>query len=181
MYGPNLEAILHKRILISINIKSRLMHDALVGRCAPVIYDALRRVKSYRGLMANGAAVCRQLAVIVLTLRNRYHMLLARVEVLKNYWEKLLGKIEDRSKASNDKEMDAVLRRIRVIPDEVVEAALRHFVQKSSELHAIAFLQWRLKYPKPDDLGLPFSEDKLYHLIDTRLKALYDSAPKKKK
>lgn len=180
MYGPNLEAILHKRILISINIKSRLMHDVLVGRCAPVIYDALRRANSFRGLMVKAGTVSRQLAVLVSKLRNRYHMLLARVEVLKNYWGKLLGRIEHKSKKENDKEMDAVLRRIRVIPDEVVEAALHHFVQKSSELHAIAFLQWRLKYPKPDDLGLPFSEDKLYHLIDARLKALYDSTSTKK-
>ena len=174
MYGPNLEAILHRRILISINIKSRFMHDTLVGRCAPVIYDALRRVHSFCGLMAKGAAVGREMAMIASRLRNRYHMLWARVEVLKNYWEKLIGRIEHRSKGLNDKEMDGLLKRIRAIPDEVRETALYHFVQKSSELHAIAFLQWRLKYPKPDNLGLPFSEDRLYHLIDTRLRALYD-------
>lgn len=59
MYGPNINVILHKRILISINIKSRLFYATVLSRCGPVVYYALKRVHSLIDLIAKGGNVGR--------------------------------------------------------------------------------------------------------------------------
>jgi hypothetical protein len=53
----------------------------------------------------------------------------------------------NRSAQTDDSATGALIRKIINVPKSVQMCALRYFLDKTTELGAIAFFQWRYKFP----------------------------------
>ena len=62
-----------------------------------------------------------------------------------------------------------MITKIRLIPQSVRRAALKHYNTKCRELHAIAFLQWRMRFPST----LMYDAEQLEELILARVNQVY--------
>ena len=56
-----------------------------------------------------------------------------------------------------------------MIPKEIKEALLKEYVKRCIEMHSIAFLQWRLKYPSKVSYNKELVED----MVRLRISHLY--------
>jgi len=81
-------------------------------------------------------------------LREQLQTRYAKVEVLINYWEKLIIPIQLQATESGDKNVNELCAQILLIPPEVQYEVLKQWVKGCRDLHAIAFFQWRIMYPK---------------------------------
>ena len=72
----------------------------------------------------------------------------SKVEVLINYWDKMVGVIRTKATNFKDKIGDKLIEDIILIPMEVRQAMLLHYCERARQLHNIAFMQWRLLYPE---------------------------------
>lgn len=63
------------------------------------------------------------------------------------FWDKIYGKLQTISSSKRDKKGNQLLCSICCVPREVKYEILKQYVKKCKELHAVAFLQWRLLYP----------------------------------
>ena len=92
----------------------------------------------------------RALGVKVLTchaqvrfIQNRFRLkrlaLEARVEVLTNFWNKLIGQLQARAVELGDDHTKELLNKIIIIPHDIRRAVLSKFATKCKELHIIAF------------------------------------------
>lgn len=76
----------------------------------------------------------------------------AKEEVIHNFWDKMLAKLEsDVGKQKvPDEETMLLIKRIKKVPAEVRNAVIKRYCSQVRSLHCIAFLQWRLfKYRGP--------------------------------
>ena len=89
----------------------------------------------------------------------------AKTEVLVNYWNKMVGQLQKKASLTKDKDMLALIGKICIVPAEVKRALLWAFVSRCRELHAIAFLQWRLQFPS----SIRHEEEALEHAIKLRI------------
>ena len=64
-----------------------------------------------------------------------------------NYWDKLYGQMQMKASATKDAEANKLLTQLVLVPREVKWDVLRKYVDKCCVLHAVAFFQWRIKYP----------------------------------
>ena len=71
----------------------------------------------------------------------------AKVDVLVNYWEKLIIHLQLRATEFNDKECNELCKRLLLVPNEVQYEVLKQWVKGCRDLHAIAFFQWRINFP----------------------------------
>ena len=55
-----------------------------------------------------------------------------------------------------------------MVPQEVQYQCLHRYVEKCSELHALAFLQWRRMFPNPDT----YNEEEIDELIEARYRKI---------
>lgn len=85
----------------------------------------------------------------------------ARVEVLATMWDRLVDASQAKATALKDNHMKEMTKKMRLIPGHLKITVLRYFNQKCRELHALAFLQWRLKFPSK----LNYDEKDLRFLI----------------
>ena len=73
---------------------------------------------------------------------------LAKLEILDNSWNKLLGQIHEcnESKVKSKRAYDLIVA-IGSIKTVVKRRALEEFLRCSQRVNTIAFLQWRKKFP----------------------------------
>lgn len=64
-----------------------------------------------------------------------------------------------------------MIKLIKKVPDVVRDTALHHFVQKCKEMHSIAFMQWRMKFPNEKTEDKPALES----LILKRINHFYET------
>lgn len=62
-------------------------------------------------------------------------------------WDRMVQKIEKKATAFQDKHMIEMVKKIYEIPGHLKHTVLRYYNQKCGELHALAFLQWRYRFP----------------------------------
>ena len=102
--------------------------------------------------------------------RNRFVCLAAKVEILTNYWDKLIWKIGFMAKFLKDSQTEEILHRIIVVPKQIQQAALKQFTKQSVELHAISFMQWRYMQTKRKTYDGP----ELERLIEEKISMMKD-------
>ena len=94
---------------------------------------------------------------------------MAKLEILENSWNKLLGKIhkcnENKVRSATASEL---IVKIGMVKPEIRRAALEEFLRHSQRVHTIAFLQWRKKYPRKET-----DHKQLSDLIEERIKYMY--------
>ena len=72
----------------------------------------------------------------------------ARVEVLSNFWDKILGQMQVKSRERpEDKQMAKIILKLMFVPPEIRKQMLECFVAACKDLYGLAFYQWRHKYP----------------------------------
>ena len=113
-----------------------------------------------------------QIKYIQSKMRNQLSTRFSKVEVLINYWNKLFGKLQITASRTNDTKMRAVLTKIAQVPRPVQHELLRQYIKKTRLLHAAAFLQWRLKFPKPVHFNKEEIEQTLLQTLKTLKKDL---------
>ena len=72
-------------------------------------------------------------------IRAQIHTRYAKVDVLKNYWEKVIIHLQLKATEQNDKKCNELCRLILLIPPEVQFEVLKQWVKGCCDLHAIAF------------------------------------------
>ena len=71
----------------------------------------------------------------------------AKVEVLSNYWDKMVGQLQTRASKKHDKEASDLVLKFILVPKDVKLELLREWVTCCRTLFSIAFLQWRMIRP----------------------------------
>ena len=64
----------------------------------------------------------------------------AKVDILVNYWDKMIGQLQTRASELRDRKATALCGQIIIVSKCVQRAVLREWVDRCQELHAIAFL-----------------------------------------
>ena len=77
-------------------------------------------------------------------IRNQLMTRHSKVEVLINYWDKMINKMMVQANNLRDQKIIKVLHRIIQIPKFIQRWILTLFVYRCRELYHIAFFQWRL-------------------------------------
>jgi hypothetical protein len=147
-YGPTHEAVLRRKYAKkSLTFAALVMFDeskrqaqVLLSRFLQNVTDVERRVKIFQVFRERVVWVQDKIRLQMLT---RF----SKVEVLINYWDKLLGQIQTKASAWNDKKVTQLCGQIVLVPAEVQYNILRKFVTACRVLYATAFCQWRLKFP----------------------------------
>ena len=117
---------------------------------------------------------------LLLGIQNRFKLrqiaVAAKVEVLENYWNKMVGRIMVDAIKKKDNKTIELMKHIMKIKLEVRTHLLHEFVRRCRQLHAIAFMQWRAKFPNE----LTFHKYELENLIDERINHVYGAKLKGK-
>ena len=82
-------------------------------------------------------------------------------------WDKLVRDIEEKANDFEDKHIIAMVSKMKEIPGHLKHTVLRYYNQKCAELHALAFLQWRYRFPSK----LNYNEKDLIFLIQQRIRS----------
>lgn len=78
--------------------------------------------------------------------KNRNSSLTAKVEILDNYWFKLLGQLNFANMKVRSKKMGDLIEFITDVPENIRQEVLTQFINSCQHLHKIAFFQWRRRY-----------------------------------
>ena len=73
----------------------------------------------------------------------------SKVEIMENYWDKMLGFVQKTASDSSDKKMLAICQKILLIPKDVKKEMLLKYIIACCELSSLAFFQWRIRHPTP--------------------------------
>jgi len=79
--------------------------------------------------------------------KTRLSTLEAKVNVLVNYWAKMMWLLQLKAAQLQDKKTTELIAHFGKVPEQVKRAVLRDFLLRCRNHHAIAFLQWRELYP----------------------------------
>jgi hypothetical protein len=75
----------------------------------------------------------------------------AKVEIMGNYWMFIIRQLRLKQGPKNNKVKDStalvLLQKLVAVPVAVRNCVLNEYIHKCKNLHSIAFLQWRLKFP----------------------------------
>lgn len=69
------------------------------------------------------------------------------MDVLENYWDKIISKLTERAGKLKDQKAKALITEIVKVRPAIRKAMLKEWVIRCKENYNIAFLQWRLKFP----------------------------------
>lgn len=88
-----------------------------------------------------------------LKIRSKLEIKNSKVDVLINYWDKMIDKLVKKSEKFGDLHMIHIINQIILIPKEIRLYVLREFVSQCVLFYNIAFSQWRLMYDHHDAFG----------------------------
>ena len=71
----------------------------------------------------------------------------AKVDILCNYWDKMIGQIQLNASKLKDAKTSEICRKIMIIPKRIQFVILRYYVAACRNIYAVAFFQWRQLYP----------------------------------
>ena len=103
-------------------------------------------------------------------IRNQLITRHSKVEVLINYWDKMINMLRIKANESRDQKILNILHNIIKVPKFIKRWILTLFVYRCRELYHIAFFQWRLKNPST----IRFDKDELTDLINFRIGYTFD-------
>jgi len=66
---------------------------------------------------------------------------------IDTYWERTVDKLRGDMLSNNDQAMADFVTNARDIKDEVKAACINRYLQRCELKHALAFFQWRYRYP----------------------------------
>lgn len=93
--------------------------------------------------------------------KTRYN----KVELLETYWNRTYEFVKEKALKMNDKHTTTLLIKIMEIPAEVKKELLLQYIKSCREVYAIAFFQWRYRYPST----MPRSKEDLSVLNNERI------------
>jgi hypothetical protein len=135
-------------------------------RAKIVVRKFLRVLEGKHDLKERIVSTYKKLFMIQTKLRDKMITIDAKVEVLVNMWDKILGKITIAAQKQNDALTKNLATQLFLVPKEIRWNCFKLYIKNCRMLHSIAFLQWRLKFPKD---GPYRSESELQEIIASRL------------
>ena len=72
----------------------------------------------------------------------------AKCEIFRMYWNRVLFSFMRKSIQLKDDNMKHMIEQILKVPLAITDEAIKRFVKKCKEKHAIAFMQWRIFYSR---------------------------------
>jgi hypothetical protein len=115
-----------------------------------LLFEFLDDTSRKRQLNLNIKKTIRSLKLIVKRIKDKIATKDSKIEVLINYWDKMVGAIRTKATKFKDETGDALIQKIILVPNEVRRAVLKHYCDRARQLHNIAFMQWRMLYPHED-------------------------------
>lgn len=80
-------------------------------------------------------------------IRKQLSLKYSKVDVLINFWDKVIGcMIRDKAKFK-DKKADRLTVELSKVPKAVRDACLKKYIDHCKSVYNIAFMQWRLFFP----------------------------------
>ena len=71
----------------------------------------------------------------------------AKLEIINFYWDKLIFSIQTKAVSIRDKATQNLVSHIFKVPENIRNEALKFYLNKCIDVHAIVFQQWRKLYP----------------------------------
>lgn len=100
----------------------------------------------------------------------------AKIEVLVNFWNKIIWELKTKAIILRDKTTSALVTRFLAVPEKVRRDCLSKYLKSCRLLHAIAFFQWRNKFPNK----IKHNKNQLDELISEKTSFLYSKIAKTK-
>ena len=79
--------------------------------------------------------------------RTMVRTLCAKVDILFNYWAKIMWLLQLRAAQLKDQETTDLVMQFGKVPEPVKRAVFGDYLLRCRNYHGIAFLQWRELYP----------------------------------
>lgn len=166
----HLQKIRHHMTSISF-----IWYDNYVKRAAGVVQKFIRRNNGRWVLAQQMRKVHVQLRQMQYRFQDQIDMRLAKIRVLKEYWNKMYFEISKVARRDKDEPVKFLMKKINIVPDNVVTAVLAHYVDKCRELYQIAFFQNRKLNPSK----VRFDIEEIEELVDFRLEYTFGRTPVK--
>lgn len=144
--GPTFERLITKRIRSVFSLNQLAIHNQSVLRARKLLHGFLEKTSCRDTFAEKMIHVYLKISKIQKFMKDQIETKDAKVEVLENYWDKMIGLIQFKATKFNDKKVTQLFGDIVLVPFEVRRAMLRRFIKMCRQLHSIAFLQWRLLY-----------------------------------
>ena len=166
-YGDSVEILLTNRLRNALTFATvateKHVHD--IAKC--YIYDFLYNLRYVLYGRRHVIHVYKQLIYIQTKFKNHKFIIDGKVEVLVNFWDKMVGEMMNKCSKMRERSTMAVISKIMLVPKHVREYILNFFVKKCYYLYSIGFFNWRLNFPKESDYR---NESELQEIIEQREK-----------
>ena len=74
-----------------------------------------------------------------------------RVFLLHQYWDKMVAHIQKIGAKLRDANVLKLNIKFQMVPSEVKDELFKEYINACKDQYAAAFLQWRLKFPRPKE------------------------------
>ena len=85
--------------------------------------------------------------------RNQFYFAEAKVEALKNYWDKIVIQIRRINKQQGCAQTALILKELSSVDPKIQHYVLHQYIKRCKELYQIMFYQWRNLYPAKYNTG----------------------------
>jgi hypothetical protein len=158
-WAPNMPVHLHRNFRRTLNV----FGGVTVGHC--VRQRALAILKHFitgnLDMTLKVRAAFKNLIFMQKKIKCRNVTREAKIDILENYWNKLLGQIHRKNQEVGDKKTQTLLRAISGVKANIRRKALHEYLRCAQTVHTIAFLQWRMLFPS----SLEYHEEMLRELL----------------
>jgi hypothetical protein len=108
-----------------------------------------------------------QFSAIQLRLRQQMAVKYSKVDVLLNYWDKVVGSIIKDNIKFKDKKAGNLAIKISSVPPQIKREVLKSYINRCKVRYNIAFMQWR--YLHPNEENVYYDKEALEDIIMARI------------
>ena len=154
--------MLHRKTQSVIVITSLLFIDSKEEKAKVIVTEVLQKFGSkYKFLEFTNS-----IRFIQKRIKKQMSLKYSKVDVLINFWDKILGSIIKDKIKFKDKKADSLAIELTKIQKPIRDACLRCWIDRCKAVYNIAFMQWRLLYPTTCEY---FNEEELKDIIMSRI------------
>lgn len=138
------------------------MIDEKESRAKMIVADYMNK-QSLRGKFIEYVA---GISFIQKRIRKQLSLKYSKVDVLINYWDKILGSIIREKAKFKDKKAERLTVEFAKVPKNIRDACLKKYIDHCKSVYNIAFMQWRLHFPTTSEYA---DEKELKEIIMGRI------------
>jgi hypothetical protein len=127
---------------------SAFTHDSKCHHAKGIVRDFLLKNRTNEEVRIKVRCTYEMFIRIQQRLRRQCISRQCKVDMLMSYWEKMTLRIQKQATDLMDAEACNLCLKFIMVPTEVKQELFSEYINACRDLYAIAFLQWRLRFPR---------------------------------